>query len=108
MLPRDFWEMRPIDFHRRVQGYHIRYEKQAALFREVVAVLVNANRDTKVYPRAISSKELWPLSLDKKPDEKPAPLISGDAARAAIARHLKIQEEKKRQQIQKAQSTKPR
>lgn len=97
MSPRDFWEWRPVDFHRKVSGYHIRYEKQAALFREVVAVLVNSNRDTKVHPRSIPAKDIWPLSIDSKP-EKPASIISADSARTAMSRHLKILEEKKNKQ----------
>lgn len=58
LLPRDFWELRPVDYARMIRGYYIREERKWLHTRKILASLHNAFAEAG---NALTEQQILPL-----------------------------------------------
>lgn len=68
--PKHFWNLRPVDYARKVRGYYIREERRWLHTREILASLHNAFAEEG---KAKSGADLVPLEYFDKQLKPPTP-----------------------------------
>jgi hypothetical protein len=88
-MPRDFWDMRPVDFQSKVRGFYRRQEYQSRQTREIIAAILNVNRDPKKNPQGFTGEQIWPLSIDEKKKTKKDDKLTAEEINKMTASHFK-------------------
>jgi hypothetical protein len=103
LMPRDFWEMRPVDFKSKAAGFYRRQDYQSRQTREIIAVIMNANRDPQKQPQPFTGEQIWPLSIDRKKKVEKENKLTKEEIEWMSAAHLRAVEKVQKKREEKLQ-----
>lgn len=98
LLPKDFWELRPVDYARMQRGYYIREDRKFLHTRKILASIHNAFAEAG---KGKSEQEIMPLPyFDKhlkldKPAKPKKTTYTGEEVEALKRRFGMVKPEKK-------------